>query len=413
MSTARILIITNGHLCRNPRPLKEATTLGRAGYDVTVLGVRNHAASEATDAALLRTAPFRRLTVDLLPAAGSAPLAERAAVFARRLRLRLARAAASRFGWPSMESLGPASALLRAATRHAADLTLVHNEVPHWVGTRLLAAGHHVAADIEDWHSEDLLPDARAGRPLPLLRTTERTLLHAAAFTSTTSQVLAGALQARYGGRRPIVLSNSFPLQPDPRTGPCGDPPAFFWFSQTLGPGRGLEEFLAAWTRTARPSRLVLLGELHAGYRARLLAPLPPARRGEVTFLPLVPPAALPAVIARHDIGLALEQSASLSRDLTITNKILQYLNAGLAVVATPTAGQREVLSRAPDAGRLVAFADPAAAAADLDAVLADRTALVRHQAAARRAAAAFYSWEREAPVLIAAAAAALRGPPP
>ncbi len=409
MNASRILIITNGHLSRNPRPLKEADTLGRAGFDVTVLGVRHHAAAEATDVALLRTAPFRRLSVDFLPAAPSAPPGERAAIFTRRLRLRLARLAATRLGWLSMESLGPSSDLLRAATRHAADLTLVHNEVPHWVGTRLLSAGHRVAADIEDWHSEDLLPHARAGRPLSLLRATERTLLHRAAYSSTTSQALAEALHTRYGGRRPIVLSNSFPLQPDPRTGPWGEPPAFFWFSQTLGPGRGLEEFLAAWTRTVHPSRLVLLGEPPAGYRAQLLAPLAPTRRADIAFLPLVPPAALPSLIARHDIGLALEQSDIVSRDLTVTNKILQYLNAGLAVVATPTAGQREILGRAPDAGRLVDFADSTAAAADLDALLADRSALARHQAAARRAAAETYCWERVSPVFLAAVAKALR----
>ncbi len=412
MNAPRILIVTNGHLCRNPRPLKEADTLGRAGFDVTVLGVRNHAASEATDVALLRTAPFRRLTVDLLPASPSAPLGKRAASFARRLRLRLARLAATRLGWLSMESLGPASDLLRAATRHAADLTLVHNEVPHWVGTRLLSAGHRVAADIEDWHSEDLPPSARIGRPLELLRANERTLLHRAAYTSTTSQALATGLHQRYGGRRPIVLSNSFPLQPDPHSGLPGEPPVFFWFSQTLGPGRGLEAFLAAWNRTRHPSRVVFLGAPTSNYLTRLLDPLDPAHRAAVSFLPLVAPDALPALIARYDIGLALEQADILSRDLTITNKILQYLNAGLAVVASPTAGQREVLARAPDAGLLLNFSDSAFAASHLDALLADRVALARRQAAARRAAQQIYSWEREAPVLLAAVAAALGAAP-
>ena len=43
---ARILIISAGHLCRNPRVVKEADALGRAGHDVTVLTVRNHATAE-------------------------------------------------------------------------------------------------------------------------------------------------------------------------------------------------------------------------------------------------------------------------------------------------------------------------------------------------------------------------------
>jgi len=45
--------------------------------------------------------------------------------------------------------------------------------------------------------------------------------------------------------------------------------------------------------------------------------------------------------IAEHDIGFAGEMPHCRSRDLTVTNKILQYLLAGLAVVASGTAGQR------------------------------------------------------------------------
>ncbi|MES1166720.1 MAG: glycosyltransferase, partial [Pseudomonadota bacterium] len=325
---ASILIVTNGALCRNPRALKEASTLAEAGHAVTVLTVRNHASSEDTDRVIMQSAPFRRVTVDMLPGYGGNGLR----VTCRRLRLRLARDLAVRTGWTGIHALGPATALLNAARRQRADLTIVHNEVPHWAGTRLLAEGRRVAADIEDWHSEDLLPQDRRGRPLRLLRHIERQLLQDAVHTTTTSEALSTALHERYGGRQPQVITNSFPLQPDPRAGEPGSPPAFFWFSQTLGPGRGLENFLAAWARTTQPSRLVLVGESQAHYRAKLLAALPAAFSARVSVLPLVAPAALPALIAQHDIGLALELAAIPNRDLTITNKILQYLNAGLTV---------------------------------------------------------------------------------
>src|SRR6185369_12705024 len=102
---------------------------------------------------------------------------------------------------------------LRRARAFPADLTIVHNEVAHCVGVRLLDAGRRVAADIEDWHSEDLLPQDRLRRPLALIRATECALLQRAAHTTTTSHALASGLQARYGGQRPEVISNSFPLQ--------------------------------------------------------------------------------------------------------------------------------------------------------------------------------------------------------
>ncbi len=188
------------------------------------------------------------------------------------------------------------------------------------------------------------------------------------------------------------------------------DAPVFFWFSQRLGPGRGLEEFLAAWRRTSHPSRVALLGEPAAGYRETLLADLPPERRADIRFLDCVAPAALPSLIAQHDIGLALESSTLPSRDLTITNKILQYLNAGLAIVASNTAGQREVLAHEPEAGVLVTTAETNAFAATLDALLADRVTLVRRQHAARRLAAEVYCWELEAPRLVHLVATALAG---
>ena len=63
----RILIITSGPLCRNPRALKEASTLGAAGYDLTVATVASHARFEAYDDAILANAPFRKISVMHVP----------------------------------------------------------------------------------------------------------------------------------------------------------------------------------------------------------------------------------------------------------------------------------------------------------------------------------------------------------
>ncbi len=396
---ARILIISPGSPCRNPRPVKEAETLGRAGHDVTLLTLFESAALREQERALTAGAPYRHEAVD-----GDAG---RSAYFWRRLRRRLA-VKATELGFESLHALGHAGTLRRRAREISADLTIVHNELPHWIGCDLLDQGRRVAADFEDWHSEDLLPADRRGRPLGKMRGNEQRLLRQAAYTSTTSgrpeQGAGNALRLP----APLVLTNSFPLQPAPQPVAAGEAPAFFWFSQTVGPGRGLEEFCAAWTQTTRPSRLVLLGQIRTGYDQRLLTLLPAAFHSRVTFLPLVPPAELPGVIARHDIGLALEQSFIVNRDLTITNKILQYLNAGLAVVASETAGQREVLANAPGAGILVNLDRPVELTGQLDALLSDRARLAVMGAAARRAAETTYCWEKEAPKLLARVEAVL-----
>ncbi len=396
---ARILILSPGSPCRNPRPVKEAETLGRAGHDVTLLTIFESVALAEQEQALTAGASYRHEAVDREVTG----LAHQW----RRLRRRAA-VKATEWGLESLQALGHTGSLRRRALEISADLTIVHNELPHGIGCDLLDRGRCVAADFEDWHSEDLLPEERRGRPLNLMRANERRLLQEGAYTSTTSAAMARALAERYAAPPPLVLTNSFPLQADPRRGPAGEPPAIFWFSQTIGPGRGLEEFCAAWSQTTQPSRLVLLGQLRGGYEQRLLSLLPAAFRPRLAFLPLVSPGELPGVIARHDIGLALEQAFIVNRDLTITNKILQYLNAGLGVIASDTAGQREVLAQAPGAGLAVRIDQPAELSRQLDALLGDRARIAAMGVAARHAAEATYCWEKEAPKLVARVAAAL-----
>jgi glycosyltransferase involved in cell wall biosynthesis len=400
----RVLIVTAGPLCRNPRVLKEAQTLGKGGYDVTVLTVANHERFEAYDRELMAGASFRKISVDRV---SRSPLV-RLLDFAERSGARAARAAIG-FGIELPISLGSYHALRRRALRTPADLTILHTEIPFSFSRSLIERGRKVAADFEDWHSRDLLPAAQASRPLRLLDRNERLLVRNAAYASAPSESMAEALKTAYGGRTPVVIPNAFPLQPQPSSLPRQSPPAFLWFSQTIGDGRGLESFLAGWSLCQVPSSVCLLGDVSAAYREKLERLIPSARRGSLRFLPITSPDSLPSVIAMHDIGLALEPTSPESRFLTTTNKIFQYLNAGLAVLATPTAGQREILSKAPEAGLLTDLENPAGLAAMLDSIVGDPARLAAMGVASRSAAAQLFSWEHFAPRLLAAVASAVR----
>jgi glycosyltransferase involved in cell wall biosynthesis len=358
------------------------------------------------DLELMRGLPFKRITIDY--AAGTLP--SRAADFIQRGATWLARRLCSEFAIETAQTLGPAHALLRFARRFPADLTIVHTEIPIWAAQYLIRDGRRVAVDVEDWYSEDLLYADRQSRPIQLLRSAEEFALRHATYVSATAQSMADALAAAYGGPPPIVLRNSFPLQPVSRADtPTRDgPPRFIWFSQTIGPGRGLELFFAAWARTRHPSEVYLLGDERPGYRQRLRDRLPATHRDRLHFLPLVTPEQLPARLAEFDVGLALEPRWPLNRNITITNKILQYMNAGLALVATNTAGQREVMQAAPDAGVLITAHETTEYAARLDELLGDPARLRAAQLAARAAARREFSWECETPRLLAAVARAL-----
>ena len=403
----KILILTSAHLCRNPRVVKEATTLGAAGYDVTVMSTSVQQRFEQMDRELMRGLPFKRLVIDYAADTMSARLAD----FVQRGATWAARRLCRGLKIETAQALGPASALLRLARGFPADLTIVHTEIPIWAAQHLIHDGRRVAVDVEDWYSEDLLYADRQSRPLRILRHAEEFALRHAAYTSATSQSMADALSAAFGCPPPVVIRNTFPLQAGARTdhpAPQGIP-SFIWFSQTIGPGRGLELFFAAWARTQHPSRVYLLGDERPGYREKLLNRLPPARRGDLHFIPLVTPEQLPVKLTEFDIGLALEPIWPLNRNITISNKIFQYMNAGLAVVSSSTAGQVEVMRAAPECGLLITAHETGEYAQKLDTLLGDPRRLRATQLAARAAAEREFCWERDTPRLLAAVERALR----
>ncbi|MDD3180128.1 MAG: glycosyltransferase [Opitutaceae bacterium] len=406
MNRRKILIFTASPLCRNPRVVKEATTLGSNGYDTIVLTVAFSDRFEQIDRELIAPLPFRRVVLDCL---GRGPASR-----IRRFRVRsitwLARALLHYLRVETAAALGPARSLLAMARAIPADLTILHTEIPLWAARPLVGRGRRVAVDFEDWYSEDLLESDRRARPRRLLRKDEAFALHRAAYTTATSESMAAALAAAHGGMRPIVVRNVFPLQPRSRLErPQGnEPPSIAWFSQTIGPGRGLESFFAAWSRSQRPSQVFLLGDERPGYREQLLTSVPPDRRSRILFQPFVAPDKLPEVLAGFDIGLALEPTSPPNRDVTISNKIFQYMNAGLAVIATSTAGQREVLATAPGCGLLVEKDDPAQFASQLDTLLGNTERLRACQNAARAAAATELCWEKESARFLQAVAEAL-----
>jgi len=184
------------------------------------------------------------------------------------------------------------------------------------------------------------------------------------------------------------------------------DLPSLHWFSQTIGPGRGLETLFEALSHLKTPVEIHLRGNYPQSYR-QWLEPLVPSQwRDRVFIHPTVPNAELLSRIAEHDIGLALESTDIPSRDLTITNKLFQYLQAGLAVVATNTAGQEEILSQRSHIGRLIPSNSPLALAQALQDLLHPKQLSVAK--AAVQAAAEQFCWETQAHKLLQAAELAL-----
>ena len=404
----RIVILTGGHLCHNPRVLKEATTLSQAGHVVEVLGSWADPILSERDRELLSRQPFRFTPViDLAQ--------DRVARQISRLRNGLGRIAFASAGVENRWQLGFAVPALRRATRErTADLYVAHSEAALVAADELRRARHRVGVDMEDWFSEDLLPEARKLRPLRTLRHLEEDLLRYGAYASCPSQAMSDALSAEFGCAPPTVVYNAFPwierksldgLMKDRR-----DPttPSIHWYSQTLGEGRGLEDLLAALPHVAHKADIHLRGRPAGGFETWLARNLPGSWRERVHVHGLVPNGELLSRVAEHDLGFAGEMKYCRNKDLTVSNKILHYLLAGLAVVASDTAGQREVARQAPGAVFIYRSGDATALAERLNALLASQQRMREAKAAALAAAERTFCWERQEGRLLEAVARAV-----
>jgi glycosyltransferase involved in cell wall biosynthesis len=183
------------------------------------------------------------------------------------------------------------------------------------------------------------------------------------------------------------------------------------WFSQTLGPRRGLDDLCAALPLLRGDWRVEIRARAPAGAVAWFRAMVRPDLLPRVHIEPVVPPDELSAVIAAHDVGLALEGQTWRSRDVTITNKVFEYAQNGLRVAASATAGQREALAQVPGCGALYALGDPADLAAVLNAWIADRDALRAYRARLHRDANAAFAYEHQTDRIVASVEAALGRP--
>lgn len=199
------------------------------------------------------------------------------------------------------------------------------------------------ALDLEDFHTAEMPDNSQNRRAHALIGEIERRTLKRAAFLTTSSTPIADAYRERYG-ISPEVIHNVFRL---PTKAPTFSPPAdgvlrLIWFSQTIGPGRGLEEVIAAAGQLEQPIRIGLLGTPTEFSRSLVASAALAHPQLRVGLLSPRSPAEVLSECHRWDVGLAVEPGFSLNNLLATSNKLLTYPLAGLAIVATDTPGQRE-----------------------------------------------------------------------
>jgi glycosyltransferase involved in cell wall biosynthesis len=397
---ARICLLTPGHLSTNPRLVKEADALVGAGHDVTIIAA-DYAlwAHEADKIFASRSWRIGR-TLRFGPNAGL-----QARIF-QLLRQRGARVmmalgvrnlAVVQAAWHPI-----APDLLSAAKNIKADLYVAH--YPAALPAAAIAARTHgapFAYDAEDFHLGDY-PEGPAYEPeRRMIRAIEAHYLPQCTYVTAASPGIAEAYAQSYGIARPTVVLNVFPRANAPAAatpkGSASPGPSIYWFSQTIGPDRGLECAVRAIGSARSQPHLYLRGTPVVGYLNRLqdLA----EQAGVLDRLHLLPPAApseMERLAANYDLGLVGETGHTLNRRIALTNKQFTYLLAGIPAVMSDTSAHRSFANEAGLAARLYSVNDWENLSVVLDSLLCDPDAISMARAAAWRLGRERFNWDLE-----------------
>jgi hypothetical protein len=249
--------------------------------------------------------------------------------------------------------------LVRAVTAEPADF--VYGGTTGALAAVAEAAGRlgvPYAVDLEDFHTGER--SAMVGDLNVVAERVERLVMPGAAFLTTSSPMIADAYEEKYG-LRPRTIHNTFSLSSEPPQPAEPKPWRFYWFSQTLGAGRGLEDFIPAAGRAG------ISGELHL--RARVKEP----------YL--------------ADL-LSGEEPTALNRRMCLGNKIFTYLAAGVPVLLSATPAQSQLGRELGDAAMVYEPGDVAGLAEQLSRFTANPQMRRRSQCAAREAAKQRWHWE-------------------
>jgi glycosyltransferase involved in cell wall biosynthesis len=297
--------------------------------------------------------------------------------------------------------------LVRAALRIKADLYIAH--YPSALPAAAIAARRHGAVysfDAEDFHPGD----PPAGREYDLdrrmIHMIEGRYLAGCAYVTAASPGIADAYAQTYGIARPTVVLNVFPRSQAPpaptRSGAARPGPSLYWFSQTIGPDRGLECAVRAIGRAQSRPHLYLRGVPAQGFLDRLTSIAAQVQAADrLHILAPAAPGGLVRLASAYDVGLICENGHTANRRIALTNKMFVYLQAGIPMIISDIPAHRAFAADAGISESLYPVEDADALAVTLDRLLQDPEGLAARRTEAWRLGQERFNWDIEQVQLI------------
>lgn len=394
MTGKKICLISGGHISSTPRLIKEADSLTNGGCEVLVLATQVVSSIVKFDEEVQSTRNWRVYHAALYDRSWLSRLIDktskrlaRAHLFSKNSDLiDYARAVIPWYG-----------SFLKQIEMYKPDLIIAHS-----IAGLLVAAiakermGIPFGFDVEDYHAaerEGGLKDFSNRLGFDVMKM----CLPAASYVSVSSPQIEGEMRKHFRMAKTEVVLNCFPLQPLKKIEIKSPRISLYWFSQSLGMDRGLLDVLEACKELKGDFELHLRGGCSEEVRRILLKHALEGGYHDRFFLePRCGADQLLSESMRHDVGLALELPSPLNRDLCITNKILMYSVAGLAIAATHTSGQRWVMDQMPEAGFTYDPGDFMTLRSNLQKWIDHPEILIEAKKMSRQAAESRFSWGHE-----------------
>jgi glycosyltransferase involved in cell wall biosynthesis len=398
-----VCLITSANLAADPRLVKEASALRECGYRVRVVAADIMPSLARYDLEIAKQVADEFIRISYREPAWKK--------LGRAIRRRVAGKVSARLteipprlAAAAHHPLTPG--LTRAALQHPADLYIAHNlgALPA-AGAAARRYNARLGFDAEDYHCGELPTTDMNAPELRVRRSIESYWLPKCAHLTSASPDISDAYQRDYHVKMQPIL-NVFPLSQAPAHPEMPQswrekPPSLYWFSQTIGAGRGLEEIVGAIGLLRTPADLFLRGNSDAGFIDRLLATARSIGDERLTqyrikILPVANPAEMVTSCAGYDLGLATEPSAPRNRDICLTNKAFTYLLAGVPVVLSQTTAQARLAADLGRAALLIDLSKPKEAASILDAFFTSKETQVRARKEAWRLGRERFNWDIE-----------------
>ena len=387
--------MTGGHLSTCPRMLKAADALVDDGYDVVVVATSSTAWAERADIDVLerRRGRFRIETIDYSRAQG------RLLHLKSGLRRRIARAFVSRTKAVSFRLATSAFARVHEELAGAAVATSA--DFYYGGTTGGVAAAFEAATRTARPYALDL-EDFFCGEPpegsldAQLAERIEREILPGARFLTASSGPIAEAYAKKY--RVEVeTIHNVFPLPEEwPEFSSRAEGPLrLYWFSQTIGPGRGLEDAIEGAGLAEVDAELHIRGRFADGYQEKIeTLSKERAPRLRLRHYPPGLPDEMVNLAREFDAGISLEAGGSQNNRLALGNKVLTYIVAGLALVMSDTTGQHRLKEELAEQALAVTTGDVRALAEGFRQLANDGRHLLECRKASWNAALRRWHWE-------------------